>query len=412
MSLGGPVATNRTFFFGNYEGSKLKSLGGGSQAIVPTAAMRNGDFSANAFVVRDPVTGVQFPGNRIPADRIDPSARRILDFFYPLPNQANLAAGGYGAYRQILPQNRERDRADVRVDHELSGRDSLFARVSWQRRDPDAFTFESTGGNGGAGLTNLGLLDRQSKATTLAAGWTRIWSGTLVNEFRGGYSTDTRNRKSHFVAGDAGASSGSSRRRWRPRSPGFPSFLFSGANRPSDIRDQRQNAFRDLDQSSFSLSSSTTWLKGRHSIKFGGIYTRNFAKDGYSTGRERVERRLRLLGICDGQCVRGPPARAAEPDARAAQYPRRPADGHVLERLGGVRAGRRQAESPAHAVPRAAVRGHRRLRGQERHLRELRPDRRRASRRAEHRDRRAAASGRRSDWAARSRRTSSTSAAG
>ena len=103
MSLGGPIVTNRTFFFGNYEGSKLKALGGGSQAIVPTAAMRNGDFSANTFVVRDPLTGVQFPGNRIPADRIDPAARRILDFFYPLPNQANLAAGGYGAYRADPP---------------------------------------------------------------------------------------------------------------------------------------------------------------------------------------------------------------------------------------------------------------------------------------------------------------------
>ena len=66
FSLGGPLVTNRTFFFGNYEGSKLKALGGGSQAVVPTAAMRGGDFSANNFVIRDPLTGVQFPGNRIP----------------------------------------------------------------------------------------------------------------------------------------------------------------------------------------------------------------------------------------------------------------------------------------------------------------------------------------------------------
>src|SRR5688572_25045840 len=195
-SLGGPIVTNRTFFFGNYEGSKLKALGGGAQAIVPTEAMRNGDFSANTFVVRDPLTGVQFPGNRIPANRINPAARRIIDFFYPLPNRPNLAAGGYGAYRQILPLSRTRDRVDGRVDHELTARDSIFSRVSWQRRDPDAFTFESTGGNGGAGLTNLGLLDRRSKATTFAGGLTGICSGTIVSEFRGGYTSDTRNRKS------------------------------------------------------------------------------------------------------------------------------------------------------------------------------------------------------------------------
>src|SRR5215831_5335600 len=94
-SFGGPIVSNRTFFFTNYEGSRLKALGGGSQAIVPTAAMRAGDFSANTFVVRDPLTGAPFPGNRIPAERIDAAARRIVDFFYPLPNRPNLAAGGY-----------------------------------------------------------------------------------------------------------------------------------------------------------------------------------------------------------------------------------------------------------------------------------------------------------------------------
>lgn len=299
-SFGGPIARNRTFFFANYEGSQLKALGGGARAIVPTAAMRNGDFSANSFVVRDPLTGVQFPGNRIPAERIDPTARRIIDFFYPAPNQAALAPGGYGGYRQILPLRRDRDRADFRLDHELSGRDSLFARVSWQRRDPDAFTFESTGGNGGNGLTNLGLLDRQSKATTFAGGWTRIWSGTMVSEFRGGYSSDTRNRKSRFVAGRLGAELQLEVPPLAATAPGFPAFLFSGANRPSDIRDQRQNAFRDLDQSSASISSSTTWLKGRHSIKFGGIYSRNYAKDGYSTGANESKGAYAFSGFATG----------------------------------------------------------------------------------------------------------------
>jgi hypothetical protein len=300
VSLGGPIARNRTFFFGNYEGSKLKAIGGGSQAVVPTAAMRNGDFSANSFTVRDPLTGVQFQGNRIPTDRIDPSARRILDFFYPLPNQTNLAAGGYGAYRQIVPLSRDRDRADLRVDHELSGRDSLFTRLSWQRRDPDTFTFENTGGNGGGGLTNLGLLDRQSKAVTLAGGWTRIWSGTMVSEFRGGYTQDKRNRKSHFVAGALGSQFQIEVPPLAVAAPGFPAFLFSGGNRPSDIRDQRQNAFRDLDQSSASVSSTSTWLRGRHSIKFGGIYTRNYAKDGYSTGANESKGAYAFSGFATG----------------------------------------------------------------------------------------------------------------
>jgi outer membrane receptor protein involved in Fe transport len=299
-SLGGPLITNRTFFFGNYEGSRLKALGGGNQAVVPTAAMRTGDFSGASFVVRDPLTGRPFPGNRIPADRLDPAAVRVVNFFYPLPNQSNTSNGGYGTYRQILPLTRARDRADVRIDHELTGKDSLFVRASWQNRDPDAFTFESTGGNGGSGLTNLGLLDRQSKAVTFASGWTRIWSGTIVNEFRGGYSLDSRNRKSRFVAGDLGSRFGIDVPALATAAPGFPQFQFSAPNRPSSIQDGRQNTFRDLRQASFSLSSSTTWLSGPHAMKFGGIYTRNFAKDGYSTGANSSKGQYNFTGFATG----------------------------------------------------------------------------------------------------------------
>ena len=298
-SIGGPIVENRTFFFGNYEGSRLKALGGGAQAVVPTAAMRTGDFSGAGFILRDPVTGEPFPGNRIPAERIDPSARRIMDFF-PLPNQPGTSNLGYGTYRQILPLSRDRERFDVRVDHELTGKDSLFVRTSWQGRDPDAFTFESTGGNGGTGLTNLGLLDRSSKAITLATGWTRIWSGNVVNEFRGGYSLDSRDRKSQFIAGDFGPSLGIDIPSLAVGAPGFPQFQFSAPSRPSSIQDQRQNTSRDLRQSSLSLSSSTTWLTGAHSIKAGGIYTRNYAKDGYSTGANNSKGQYNFTGFATG----------------------------------------------------------------------------------------------------------------
>ncbi|MEN3337440.1 MAG: hypothetical protein V7647_1116 [Acidobacteriota bacterium] len=299
-SLGGPIVANRTFFFGNYEGSRQKQLGGGAPAVVPTAAMRTGDFSAATFIVADPLTGAPFPGNRIPADRIDPAARRIIDFFYPLPNQSNTSNGGFGTYRQILALSRSRERTDGRIDHELTKKDSIFVRGSWQNRTPDSFTFESTGQNGGSGLTNLGLLDRSSRATTLATGWTRIWSNNVVNEFRGGFSVDERNRRSRFVAGDVGSGFGIDVPALAARAPGFPQFQFSPPNRPSSIQDQRQNTFRDLRQASFSLSSNTTWLSGPHSVKFGGIYTRNYAKDGYSTGANNSKGRYNFSGFATG----------------------------------------------------------------------------------------------------------------
>ena len=299
VSVGGPVVHNRTFFFGNYEGSRLKQLGGGARAIVPTEAMRAGDFSGATFTIRDPQTGAPFPGNRIPTSRIDPAAQKILQLFYPLPNQPALA-NGYGAFRQIVPLERNRDRADARLDYELSKRDSLFTRASWQRRDPDAFTFEVTGGNGGTGLVNLGTLDRQSKAITWANGWTRVWSNAVVNEFRTGYSLDDRHRRSNLIAGDVGRQVGIDVPALAQATPGFPQFLFAGANRPSDIRDQQANTFRDLRQASFSISNNLTWLAGRHSLKMGGIYTRNYAKDGYSTGANESKGRYNFSGFATG----------------------------------------------------------------------------------------------------------------
>ncbi|HEY7497432.1 MAG TPA: TonB-dependent receptor [Vicinamibacterales bacterium] len=299
-SLGGPIHANKTFFFANYEGNKRKELGGGALAVVPTAAMRNGDFSGATFVVRDPLTGSPFPGNRIPTERLDPAARRIVDYFYPLPNQTTTSNGGFGTFREILALNRIRDRADGRIDHELTGRDSLFARLSWQRRDPDAFTFESTGGNGGGGLTNLGLLERESRAITLATGWTRIWSRAMVSEIRAGYSLDERNRRSHLVAGPVGSELGIEVPSLAQQAPGFPTFMFAAPNRPSDIRDQRQNTFRDLRQSSMSISSSTSWLLGAHTMRFGGIYSRNNAEDGYSTGANESKGRYDFSGFATG----------------------------------------------------------------------------------------------------------------
>src|SRR6185295_8593963 len=148
------IKTNKTFFFVNYEGSNDKAVFGGGRANVPTAAMRNGDFSGANFVINDPLTGAPFPGNVIPANRIDPAARRILDFYYPLPNAGTLSSG-MGVYQQFVPETRDRHRADLRIDHEASKNDSLFLRASYQYRNPSSIQFES-----GNALTNLGIRDR------------------------------------------------------------------------------------------------------------------------------------------------------------------------------------------------------------------------------------------------------------
>ena len=105
------------FFYANYEGSNNKAIFGGGRATVPTEAMRNGDFRGTAIAPRDPTTGQPFADRVIPSGRIDPAARAIMDFFYPLPNQGTMA-NGYGVYQQFVPQTRDRQRGDIRIDYE------------------------------------------------------------------------------------------------------------------------------------------------------------------------------------------------------------------------------------------------------------------------------------------------------
>jgi hypothetical protein len=279
--LGGPIKNNRTFFFANYEGSKSKLISGGGRATVPTEAMRNGDFRGTAIIPRDPLTGQPFPGQVIPPSRIDPAARNYMNMFYPLPNQATGMANGYGVFQQFVPITRDRQRADLRVDHELSGSNSLFARASYQQRDPQSITFE-----GGNALTNLPILNSALKTSSVIAGWTKIFSPTVVNEFRVGYNYDSSKRESTFVAAEVASQLGIERTpSVTPDRRGFPSVIFTaGANRPTNIDDQARNVDRTLRQNSFSISDNVTWIMGSHSMKAGGLYARNMAKDGFGIG--------------------------------------------------------------------------------------------------------------------------------
>lgn len=119
-SYGGPIKKDKLFFFSSFSGLRQREVTVKNSARVPTARERTGDFSQSAGVtLRDPLTGQNFAGNVIPANRIDPTAKNIIDKYVP---PANLPGNFYEAQVLTAPKNND---LTVRLDYSLSSRHQI-----------------------------------------------------------------------------------------------------------------------------------------------------------------------------------------------------------------------------------------------------------------------------------------------
>jgi len=174
-NLGGPIVRGKAFFFGDVEATRL-TQGVIRTTIVPNANERNGIF---AGTVRDPLTGQPFANNTIPADRIDPVARQLMDLF-PLPN----AAGANNFFRTANTTDNAQ-RYLGRADIHFNNNDNMFAR--YFQSDRDRFIPGNFGGI--ADGTSTSAWGRQEMTTrTFAAGWNHAVGSKTLNELRFGYN--------------------------------------------------------------------------------------------------------------------------------------------------------------------------------------------------------------------------------
>lgn len=187
--LGGPVVLPKvyngrenTFFFFNWEGFRRRR-GSTSISTSPIAEQRAGDFSQQARLIHDPLTSTrnerqeivrqQFPGNRIPASRINPAIKLLLDTYVPLPNRPGLVNN----LVNTQPQSGDRDTWVLRLDHNINPNNNLFLRYTNQK----------------AGLANPGAnpifySESRFDGHNLAVGYNKLLGANKVLEFKFGYN--------------------------------------------------------------------------------------------------------------------------------------------------------------------------------------------------------------------------------
>ena len=127
-AIGFPVVQNKLFGFGYYDGFRNQT-GITQNIVVLSEAQRRGDFSALSSPIRDPLTGLPFPGNIIPANRLSSVSQKFISDFVPLPN----SAGNRYIVSPTVEDNR--DQFGIRMDYQMSEKQSFIGRYMRNRSD-------------------------------------------------------------------------------------------------------------------------------------------------------------------------------------------------------------------------------------------------------------------------------------
>jgi hypothetical protein len=268
-TLGGPIIKGKTFFFADYQGMRINQ-GQSYLSTVPSALMRQGNFSEINRPIYDPLTGQPFPGNIIPQNRWDPAAANVLRDLLPEPN----TGGSRNALGQIINNYlinpatlRQDNQFDVKLDHALSQSNRFFVRYSFQKTHRDQ---PATLPHGDAGFT-FGAGDGNITAHSFAFNDTHTFTPSLLNELRVGYSYI----KFFMTSIDYGQN--------LAQSVGIPGVNLNDVTSAFSQIQFEQGGSRNLGANgnqplitnlgNLQFFDSLTHIRGRHTLKVGGSLT-------------------------------------------------------------------------------------------------------------------------------------------
>ncbi|MGH9470610.1 MAG: carboxypeptidase regulatory-like domain-containing protein, partial [Terriglobia bacterium] len=261
FTFGGPAIKNRLFFFGSFQGSRIRQSEVLSSATPPTPAERGGDFSATGKTIKNPATGQVFANGVIPSALFDPVAVKFMNAYMPLANSPN------GTWTALVPNPTNDNQYLWRADYDSSDRQIMTVRFfdegsSQLRQDgniapynPNTYTF---------------------RTQSWAAHDTYSFNAQLVNEAWLGVG------RMNFVDGETSRAQLSDLGATFPGVliPELPTVAVSGYYNlaDDDLYNERDNIYQ--------LGDTVRRNSGKQSISFGGEIQRLELYNGGSSGNQ------------------------------------------------------------------------------------------------------------------------------
>ncbi|MGC2280053.1 MAG: TonB-dependent receptor [Candidatus Acidiferrales bacterium] len=303
-TIGGPIIKDRTFFFGDYEGLRIRQALP-QLVLVPTPAEIGGDFSS--FLTSTPamavdmngnptnqvavdcnghptflgeifntrltqvstlnpsgycgvpigVNGAGNPTNIFPMGSIDPLAARLSALF-PAPN-VNINGSNFLAEPK---RSAEQNNFDIRIDHRLSDKDSLFGRFSYEVQPsfiPSPFDNALDGGAFQDGYQN-------NSYRSVALSETHAFSPSMVNELRFGYNRINSHRFQLNYDQNVAAQLDFPGVPFAPNNGGLPSMSIDDGTAAIGSSGFLPSIEK---QNTYVIAENLTKIHGRHTLKFG-----------------------------------------------------------------------------------------------------------------------------------------------
>ncbi|MBL8292940.1 MAG: TonB-dependent receptor, partial [Bryobacterales bacterium] len=266
FAFGGPVVRNKTFFFGSWQGTQVRSLPSSLTAVVATAPQRRGDFSSFRQQLVDPRSNQPYPGNIIPASQIDPIALKVLEV---LPTATS--ADGLLFYQR---GDKQTDNQYLfRIDHQFSAKHQLSGRYFYDGLSIPAIIDKAN--------ILTALPDRRWQSQSAVINYTATLTPTLLAN-----TTLSYNRASNIAYGP----------------DEFPGHRELGINVPTmsatttfrmgvtQYFSQSYNALYRVPRNQYNFQHGWTHIRGKHELEWGvdilreqSILDQDFLSDGSYT---------------------------------------------------------------------------------------------------------------------------------